>query len=54
MKVFYLKVSDGEIINRVYTKSIDDAIEIFALQKNLSIEQLLKIFVVSIAKDEKK
>ena len=46
MKVFYLKVSDGEIINRAYARNIDDAIEIFAMTKGLSIDQLLKIFIV--------
>jgi len=46
MKKYVLQVSDGEVINSVLTYSIEDAIEIFAITKNLSIEQLLKIFTV--------
>ena len=46
MKIFCLKVSDGETINKVFTSDIDSAIEIFAITKNLSIDQLLRIFEV--------
>ena len=46
MKKYVLQVSDGEVINSVLTYSIEDAIEIFAITKNLSIEQLLNIFTV--------
>ncbi len=46
MKKFNLRVSDGEIINCVITYTLEDAIEIFALTKNLTTEQLLKIFIV--------
>lgn len=47
MKRYTLKVSDGEVINSVITYSLEDAIEIFALTKNLTCEQLLRIFTVS-------
>lgn len=46
MKKYTLRVSDGEVINSVITYTLEDAIEIFALTKNLSKEQLLKIFTV--------
>lgn len=46
MKKFNLRVSDGEVINSVITYTLEDAIEIFALTKNLTTEQLLKIFIV--------
>lgn len=46
MKIFCLKISDGETINKVLTYNIDDAIEIFAITKQLTIAQLLKIFIV--------
>lgn len=46
MKKFVLRISDGEIINNVITYSLEDAIEIFAITKNISIENLLKIFKV--------
>jgi hypothetical protein len=46
MKKYTLRVSDGEVINSVITYTIEDAIEIFALTKNLTINQLLKIFTV--------
>lgn len=47
MKKFTLKVSDGEVINTVITYTKEDAIEIFAITKNLTVEQLLNIFTVS-------
>lgn len=46
MKKYTLKVSDGEVINSVITYTKEDAIEIFAITKNLTVEQLLKIFIV--------
>ncbi len=46
MKKFSLKISDGEVINNVITYTLDDAIEIFAITKNLTIDQLLRIFTV--------
>lgn len=46
MKKFNLRVSDGEVINSVITYTLEDAIEIFAITKNLTIDQLLKIFIV--------
>jgi hypothetical protein len=46
MKKYTLRVSDGEVINSVITYTLEDAIEIFALTKNLTTEQLLKIFTV--------
>ncbi len=46
MKKFNLRISDGEVINNVITYTLEDAIEIFALTKNLTCEQLLKIFTV--------
>jgi hypothetical protein len=46
MKKFNLRVSDGEVINSVITYTLEDAIEIFALTKNITTEQLLKIFTV--------
>ena len=46
MKKYNLKVSDGEVINTVITYTIEDAIEIFALTKNITTEQLTRIFIV--------
>ena len=46
MKKYTLRISDGEVINSVITYTLEDAIEIFALTKNLTIDQLLKIFTV--------
>lgn len=47
MKKYILKVSDGEVINSVITYTLEDAIEIFALTKNLTTQQLLNIFTVA-------
>lgn len=46
MKIYCLKVGDGEVIHKVYTYTLDDAVEIFALTKNLSPEQITRIFIV--------
>ena len=48
MKKFYLKTKNGEVINSIEAFDIDDAIRFFAVVKNISEQNLLEIYVVSI------
>lgn len=46
MRIFKLKTKDGETINKVNAISVNEAIEKFAIIKNLSVNSLLEIFNV--------
>lgn len=47
MNVFELKTKSGETINKVNATSIDEATEMFARIKNLTIDSLLELFVIN-------
>ena len=46
MKNYALKNSFGEVINQTKAISLSEAQEIFAIIKNLSLQELLSIFIV--------
>jgi len=46
MKTFFLKSRDGEVINKVDTNNLDNAIAIFAEIKKLTTKSLLEIYDV--------
>jgi len=46
MKTFYLKSSDGEIINKIYAESKEDAIKLLSEIKGLPIKAMLQIYKV--------
>lgn len=46
MKKFVLKSKLGEIIALKYANDLDDANKLFALIKNLKINDLLRIFII--------
>jgi hypothetical protein len=48
MKKFALKTKDGEIINTISAKTLDEAAELFAKIKILTTEALLEIYNVDI------
>ena len=52
MKKYELKSKCGEVINKTNTNSNNEAVEVFAKIKKLTIDSLLEIFVV--AEDTKK
>ncbi len=47
MRKFYLKTKNGEIINSGVFKSVDDAVEYFAIIKKLDEKTILDIFLVT-------
>jgi hypothetical protein len=47
MNIYELKTKNGETINKVNAVSIDEATEIFARIKNLTIDSLLELFVIN-------
>ena len=48
MKRFALKTKDGETINTIPAKTLNDASELFAKIKRLTTEALLEIYDVDI------
>jgi len=48
MHKFQLKTKDGEVINKVYATSINEARSIFAKIKHLPISDLVRLFNVVI------
>lgn len=49
MKVFYLTVNNNkkDIISKVMTETIEQAVIYFSKTKNLSIDDLLKIYTIT-------
>jgi uncharacterized protein (DUF1810 family) len=47
MKIFELKTKCGETINKINAIGVDEAIEIFAKIKNLKINSLLELFIIT-------
>ena len=48
MRKFQLKTKDGEVINKVYATSFNEASKVFAKIKQLPIVDLLRLFNVVI------
>lgn len=46
MNTFVLKTKEGEIIHKLRANDIENAKEMFAIIKNLSISEILSMFVV--------
>ena len=49
MVKFLLKTKGGEVINKVYANTIDDAENIFASVKQLPIDDLIRLFNIEVA-----
>lgn len=52
MKTYELKTKGGEVINKVNAKSIEEAVEILAGIKKLTIDSLVGIYDVETAKNK--
>jgi len=50
MKKYVLKTRGGEVINKVEAKNIDDAVELLAAIKKLTIDSLVEIYDVEVVK----
>ena len=49
MKTYYLKLKESrEVINRGKFENIDEAIEFFSSIKQMNVDDLLKLFIISI------
>lgn len=46
MKTFYLKSSDGEVINKIDAENKDSAVKLLSKIKGLPIKALLQIYKV--------
>jgi len=52
MRTYVLKTKGGEVINKVNAKSIDEAVEVLAEIKKLTIDSLVNIYDVEQAKNK--
>lgn len=54
MNSYGLKTKQGEVIKTIVAKDLPEAEEVFSKMKNLSLNQLLEIFIIEETRQPKK